>query len=1498
MNPRVQRTLAVLFSILITTTAFAPGVFAQPLSEKLGTEDTTGFQPGDPPDQPGNHGSNSSDKSQKSDNANQPSRRNSDSATKTTEQRSPPSESGNQAETHRRETTDTAERHEAPTEKKAKPSAKPTADRSTKTVGKRNTDRSNGPSRGLPSSAKANSPVLSSLFASMATSTDANTSTQETVIDPDTNASALAHRRAALTLLRDADLSNGRGDGATGQRQRLVDKLNGTFEHVLDENRVTSAAVFRSDKKVVAPLSQRAPNVTEHVLISDKKLARSAIRDAERVVDVLHDRNITFDESAVNSNISAAKRAYQQAERTKNSPSRVEHYRQAWTHAQRAIDIMDETVKPRVSISTREDLPHHGPINHPINGTVFDVRPHELTVTFAVNDTTQDLSLATNTTPGTVARFNTRVKLDSQLPNESRVYDVTVSVRDPGVDVGEERNNAANTYTRHRPQIGTDVLSLDGDGLPDVYEIRVTKTNPRDMDSDSNETSTNEADDGVIDGAEDFDRETLRTFYEYRLGSDPLDSDTDDDELNDSFEYSRPTVRSTESDTDGDGVLDGDEDPDSDGLVNRVETVYGTGILTPDTDADGFTDFEEIWTHKTDPLSRDTDGDGLDDPNEVTLSSDPHSHDTDSDGITDANETYTTTTRNNSLGVTVSATGEGETSTLVSVTDGDEPGFAVVDEAMASSVVNVANVNGTEATTVSMNYNESAVKNSTDELAIYRYNDTAQTFVKRPSTVTSNGTVDVRVQAAGTYVVMSSVSLDEHFPDEPSKWGILNEEYDRDEAPCVGQCDEVSKTSPTTAVSVGASPAILLSGSSTFEPDTKITSSQSVTTSDNSLTTTDVDCGEILDEYLREACYENQEDDGPVDSDGDGIRDSNDTCPNQYGTYLGGCPIGGGDDDDGGNGGETDSDGDGVSDGSDNCLDATNPDQVDSDGDGLGDTCDTDDDGDGVSDEEDNCQKEPNPTQADIDRDGIGRACDSDVDFDDQTLKQVTLDARAEDVTFRTNFSVTSSGPASVQVIVFANGEAETLYHRSLSGHDSDSERLTTDLSEYAGETISIRVITYGDVRVDVESLKLSKDSDGDGLTDAQEGRITVGIYPNRILFDEVETDPFDSDSDGDGLLDGQEVGRVSDTSAGSYYLLDSDPSDPDSDDDGAGDRTERAQNLNPLDIDTDNDRFSDLVDPNPKRENDPPVPGILEASTRQFSLFLYDEHEFNESSVEIRALYDRFYMKDDIAIPGNVRYTNQVTRTPYMSPNSGETETEGLWHYAWQVGDPDSRTMDPGPSVLHDGYDPRVYVVRWADEYGNEMVLAVDVPNHAARQSLNTMAAASFTESASRINSNFGPSPSSRGSTVVSGSGSTASLWHRFVEQQGWAFEELAIASFDSGDSDTSSFVIVKGVSSVPEDEVAASYEYGNLGGEIFLPEGENYGGRGYGLAHIEQETALTQSDIATAMAEIDHIDHRGDYKVIVGDSAGNGRIALWTADDKIVAATENPNAESPYNS
>jgi hypothetical protein len=80
-----------------------------------------------------------------------------------------------------------------------------------------------------------------------------------------------------------------------------------------------------------------------------------------------------------------------------------------------------------------------------------------------------------------------------------------------------------------------------------------------------------------------------------------------------------------------------------------------------------------------------------------------------------------------------------------------------------------------------------------------------------------------------------------------------------------------------------------------------------------------------------------------------------------------------------------DTDGDGVINPNDNCPDTYNPDQLNTDGDSQGDTCDPDDDNDLILDPDDNCPLDANPGQEDNETDGLGDVCDPDDDNDGLT---------------------------------------------------------------------------------------------------------------------------------------------------------------------------------------------------------------------------------------------------------------------------------------------------------------------------------------------------------------------------------------------------------------------------------------------------------------------------------------------------------------------------------
>ncbi|MBN2096734.1 thrombospondin type 3 repeat-containing protein [Candidatus Peregrinibacteria bacterium] len=114
-----------------------------------------------------------------------------------------------------------------------------------------------------------------------------------------------------------------------------------------------------------------------------------------------------------------------------------------------------------------------------------------------------------------------------------------------------------------------------------------------------------------------------------------------------------------------------------------------------------------------------------------------------------------------------------------------------------------------------------------------------------------------------------------------------------------------------------------------------------------------------------------------LDTDGDGILDSQDNCPATPNADQADL-----DKDGTGDVCDNDVDGDTILNNIDNCLTIPNTDQADLDKDGTGDVCDNDVDGDTVPNATDNCPLTPNADQADLDQDGTGDVCDNDVDGD------------------------------------------------------------------------------------------------------------------------------------------------------------------------------------------------------------------------------------------------------------------------------------------------------------------------------------------------------------------------------------------------------------------------------------------------------------------------------------------------------------------------------------
>ena len=126
------------------------------------------------------------------------------------------------------------------------------------------------------------------------------------------------------------------------------------------------------------------------------------------------------------------------------------------------------------------------------------------------------------------------------------------------------------------------------------------------------------------------------------FGSSTELDDTDGDGLSDGVEIYQTGTLPTETDSDGNGIPDPNEDADNDGLSNIEELDIGTDVGRSDTDRDGLSDYNEVVLYHTDPIEDDTDGDGLTDGDELMFGLDPN--DPVTDGVTPDGERVFTQT--------------------------------------------------------------------------------------------------------------------------------------------------------------------------------------------------------------------------------------------------------------------------------------------------------------------------------------------------------------------------------------------------------------------------------------------------------------------------------------------------------------------------------------------------------------------------------------------------------------------------------------------------------------------------------------------------------------------------------------------------------------------------------------------------------------------------------------------------------------------------------------
>ncbi len=354
------------------------------------------------------------------------------------------------------------------------------------------------------------------------------------------------------------------------------------------------------------------------------------------------------------------------------------------------LDSDGDTLMPNLRLTNNSSNSYYPAVEW--NGSKFGVAWHDY------RDGNSEIYYAT------VSEEGERMSADVRLTHDPDVSQVpAICWGGPRFGIAWQENRAGN-YDIYFTRI---LLDDDGDLIAN------TRENNFNCDSDDWDTDDDLMPDGfeayagqacgllptIPDASADNDGDSVTNLAEYEYETDPCDTDTDDEGLNDYLEIYVAGTDPNNIDTDGDDVddawehfntcldplvsdedqdpdldtiinlteyilqsnpcdddsdgdgmpdgweydrgldptnpADGIEDPDQDGMNNWLEYYFGTEPDLEDADGDGISDYDETFVYLTCPFQADSDGDGLPDGWEIDYDTDPLLDDANSDGDDD-----------------------------------------------------------------------------------------------------------------------------------------------------------------------------------------------------------------------------------------------------------------------------------------------------------------------------------------------------------------------------------------------------------------------------------------------------------------------------------------------------------------------------------------------------------------------------------------------------------------------------------------------------------------------------------------------------------------------------------------------------------------------------------------------------------------------------------------------------------------------------------------------
>lgn len=449
--------------------------------------------------------------------------------------------------------------------------------------------------------------------------------TNETVDDGDTRpVSAYEQRQKAIDEIRSINSTL-----SQEERESLETDVHESLSVYLDENRVRNDSVYSNDRRVLSEMEGVVSNIDDTGSTNDDT---SQLVAELQLINNSSSRVVKADTRSAASSINDAERAIAIAENESLDPVAISTAR---SELETAKTLYSSATDSRTDAGLCCDV--NGSIDEQTGALREALLEREASVQELQNSYGYSQQAIQTLAEAGLSRLHIRTREDPiDTENETRYFQGTVLVVEPDevenvrVVVNDKESFSVPVEQPEEPlRNASFVFPVNLTQGVNTIEVTANRT--------IGENETGERDLPVAYDVLRLDGDGLPDWYEQDVTqTDPGDPDSDSS--------------ATLDDEGGDGIEDAAEDFDNDTLPTIREARLETDPVSADTDGDGLADPFELYVAETDPLNPDTDGngildgaddidgDGLTNSQEANLETDPRLADSDSDDLNDPNE--------------------------------------------------------------------------------------------------------------------------------------------------------------------------------------------------------------------------------------------------------------------------------------------------------------------------------------------------------------------------------------------------------------------------------------------------------------------------------------------------------------------------------------------------------------------------------------------------------------------------------------------------------------------------------------------------------------------------------------------------------------------------------------------------------------------------------------------------------------------------------------------